>query len=373
MERRRSKKQLSIEIEQKQGGTTHPAAPMDPQIWGNLPFHLLESILAWLPVSSLLKLRCVCKSFNNIVYSPSLWETSRRIRSSTAWYLFRGEGRECVAFNPQADSWCNLPLGFLPSSKGRVVATAGGLLCMRQGEKMIICNPLSKTWVELPPKRNTWKFPIVGMVMDTKTKEYKVVVAGSNSASWGKNLVTEVYSSLTRAWKVVESHPVQHLYQTSAIHCNGYLYSAGFDAILAYDLQQEKWRELKGPALQNTQLMLPQICECNGCLLMVEVVSEHFLMSRVSIWALRQFDNQWFKLTSMPHKILEEVISISGTRLFTYFGHGDLICFTIARRRVLVYSMSRRMWRWLPRCPFVQGFARRFTTLAYEPRVEAMI
>lgn len=194
--------------------------------------------------------------------------------------------------------------------------------------------------------------------MDTKTKEYKVVVAGSNSASWGKNLVTEVYSSLTRAWKVVESHPVQHLYQTSAIHCNGYLYSAGnnhsptlssqstdllvslhqtdtiqgtyigvqtlpgltesyrhhagFDAILAYDLQQEKWRELKGPALQNTQLMLPQICECNGCLLMVEVVSEHFLMSRVSIWALRQFDNQWFKLTSMPHKILEEVISISG-------------------------------------------------------------
>ncbi|KAG0578808.1 hypothetical protein KC19_4G050700 [Ceratodon purpureus] len=346
---------------------------MDPEIWGNLPFHLLESVLAWLPISSLLKLRCVCKRFNNILYSPSLWATRGRVlRSVPAWYLFRGEGRECAAFNPEADCWFKLPLGFLPSSKGRVVAAAGGLLCVRQGDKMIVCNPLSKTWLELPPRKNTWKFPIVGMVMDTEVQEYKVVVAGRNSTC-GKNLVTEVYSSLTKTWKDVENHPVEHHYQTSAVYSNGFLYSAGFDGVLAFDLKQEQWREMKGPSMRDTQLMLPQICECNGCLLMVEVVSEHFLMTRVSIWALRRLDNEWFKLASMPQRVLEEVISISGTRLFTYFGHGDYICFTIARRRVLVYSMSRRMWRWLPRCPFVQGFARRFTTLAYEPRVETQV
>lgn len=65
--------------------------------------------------------------------------------------------------------------------------------------------------------------------------------------------------------------------------------------------------------MQDTQLMLPQICECNGCLLMVEVVSEHFMMTRVSIWALRKLNTQWFKLTSMPQKVLEEVISLSGS------------------------------------------------------------
>jgi len=139
-----------------------PTVAMDPAIWSNLPFHLLESVLAWLPISSLLKLRCVCKRFNNILYSPSLREACRLRRHEAAWYLFRGEGRECAAFNPEADSWCKLPLGFLPSSKGRVVATAGGLLCVRQGEKMIVCNPLSKAWLELPPIKNTWKFPIVG-------------------------------------------------------------------------------------------------------------------------------------------------------------------------------------------------------------------
>lgn len=90
----------------------------------------------------------------------------------------------------------------------------------------------------------------------------------------------------------------------------------GFDGILAYDLEQEQWTDMKGPAMQDTQLMLPQICECNGCLLMVEVVSEHFLMTRVSIWALRQLDSQWFKLTSMPQRILEDVISISGASIY---------------------------------------------------------
>jgi len=76
---------------------------------------------------------------------------------------------------------------------------------------------------------------------------------------------------------------------------------------------QEQWMNMKGPAMQDTQLMLPQICECNGCLIMVEVVSEHFLMTRVSIWVMQQLDSQWSMLTSMPQKILEDVISISGT------------------------------------------------------------
>lgn len=167
-----SKRQPRSLDERKYTLSQRPAA-MDPQIWGNLPIHLLESILAWLPVSTLLKLRCVCKQFNNIIYSPTLWATLRRINPCVnAWYLFRGEGREYVAFNPEADSWCTLPLeflpGFLPRSKskgGRVVAAAGGLLCVLQGEKTIVCNPLRNERLELPPRRNNWKFPIVGIYL----------------------------------------------------------------------------------------------------------------------------------------------------------------------------------------------------------------
>ena len=140
---------------------------MDPKLWSNLPVHLLERILALLPVPSLLRLRSVSKQFNELLQSPTLFatilSTRRHSSSQQPWYLFRGEGRECVAFNPELDSWCKLPLGFLPSSKARVVAAAAGLLCLRhRDDKMFVCNPLSKAWVELPPKRHLWRYPIVG-------------------------------------------------------------------------------------------------------------------------------------------------------------------------------------------------------------------
>lgn len=82
-------------------------------------------------------------------------------------------------------------------------------------------------WIAQSPqvvKCSMWAWP--GMVMDMEVQEYKVVVAGRSSPS-GKNLITEVYSSQSKAWKDVDPHPVQHLYQTSAISCNGFLYSAG--------------------------------------------------------------------------------------------------------------------------------------------------
>lgn len=65
------------------------------------------------------------------------------------------------------------------------------------------------------------------MVMDTEDKEYKVVMAGSHSSSGKHQLATEVYCSRTKTWKVMDTYPVRHLYQTSAVHCNGFLYSAG--------------------------------------------------------------------------------------------------------------------------------------------------
>lgn len=83
--------------------------------------------------------------------------------------------------------------------------------------------------------------------------------------------------------------------------------------------------EVKGPAMEDTQLMLPQICECNGLLLMVEVVSEQFLMTRVTIWALQSIGSQWFKMASMPNHLLEEVISISGTH-FECFLKFQMFC-----------------------------------------------
>ena len=184
---------------------------MDPKLWSNLPIHLLERILALLPVPSLLRLRSVSKQFNELLQSPTLFatvvSTRRHSSSQQPWYLFRGEGRECVAFNPELDSWCKLPLGFLPSSKARVVAAAAGLLCLRhRDDKMFVCNPLSKAWVELPPKRHLWRYPIVGGHI--KTHRHFFLLPRLPHANF-----VDVHASFVHCWYVGVIRFVFHVLQ----------------------------------------------------------------------------------------------------------------------------------------------------------------
>ena len=136
---------------------------LDTDLWGSLPEPLLETILAWLPLPSLFLCRSVCKHWNSLIHSASFQSICAQIPApKQAWFLFRGEGKECAAFDPSLARWCHIPLDYFPN-RVRVVASAGGLLCgRRRDDRLYVCNPLTKAWVELPPKRHRWKYPIVG-------------------------------------------------------------------------------------------------------------------------------------------------------------------------------------------------------------------
>ncbi|KAL3675423.1 hypothetical protein R1sor_025371 [Riccia sorocarpa] len=358
---------------------------LDIEIWKNLPENLIEAILPHLPLHALLRFRAVCQKWNSILHSMdflSSWNQSLFHQRESPWLIFRGSARECVGFNPCMNRWINIPLNFLPSSRIRVVATVGGLLCVRRRDNsLLVCNPFTKTYVTLTPKPRRWKYPIVGMVSDRnlgKPDSYRVIVAGSHGFP-SSDLTTEVYNSTTRKWRVIRSRPPRHHFQTNAVYCNGNLYSAGFSVIMVYNVEKETWREMRGPPVtQHTNLIMPHICECRGRLLMVEVVSERFTMKTVSIWENEQAggdgsEGEWVKIDSMPEHLLGEVIAMSNSRFFNYFSHDDLLYFIIARREILAYSLSKRTWRWLPTCPFIQGFAQRFAAFAFHPRLEACV
>jgi hypothetical protein len=85
-------------------------------------------------------------------------------------------------------------------------------------------------------------------------------------------------------------------------------------------MEQNQWMEISRPIMENTKLMLPQICVCHSCLLMVEVMSSRFLMTRISIWKLPKFGGLWSKIASMPDKLLKEVMNISG-KLSIFFSY----------------------------------------------------
>ncbi|CAM6024072.1 unnamed protein product [Sphagnum balticum] len=329
-------------------------------------------VQAQLPLHCLLSFRTVCKQWNMMLQSKSFIAKVPCARHG-GWFLFRGEGKECVAFMPSVNKWCQINLDFLLPARVRVVATSGGLLCVRQhDDQLIVCNPFTKAWLQLPPKLHRWKYPIVGMVKIGQS--YNVVVAGRKGAH--ANIVTEIYDSETATWKLVidkNQIQLQQSFQTNAVFFNGSLYCAGQNAILVYNMEQNQWMEISRPIMENTKLMLPQICVCHSCLLMVEVMSSRFLMTRISIWKLPKFDGLWSKIASMPDKLLKEVMNISGSRLFTYFGCNNLVLFIFARRRVLAYNIRQNSWHWIPCCPFIHNFARRFAHFSYDPNLGSTI
>lgn len=82
--------------------------------WSNdmrsLSEHLLENILGLLPLPSYFVLRTACKQWNAFIHSPSFLAICVRVPPpKQAWFLLHGDGKECVAFNPDVQSMAGAP------------------------------------------------------------------------------------------------------------------------------------------------------------------------------------------------------------------------------------------------------------------------
>jgi hypothetical protein len=311
-----------------------------------------------------------------------IWHRGPSIKRERSWLLFRGSSKEIVAYNPYLDSWSKIPLSSLPSQRVKGVASAGGILCLRRrDDSIIVYNPFTKYYRKLAPKVYKWKYPTVGMAANNHNREfsYQIAVAG-NRGEPTAHMKTEVYNSSNQSWKqVVGSRLLPNSLQVNAVHHDGLLYTAGFNMIMVFDWKKETWTKVDGPPESqhtNGMLNVPHICECRGRLITVEVVSERYVLRRVTIWAReiapsgKEGISKWKVLEIMPDDLLMEVVVMSKNRLISYFGHDDLICFVIARREILAYTISRRTWRWLPTCPFIQGYALRFSAFSFQPTLQ---
>lgn len=52
---------------------------LDPDVWGNLPIHVLEHIVAFLPIPAQIRFRTVSKHFNTWLSSPEFSELSKEL------------------------------------------------------------------------------------------------------------------------------------------------------------------------------------------------------------------------------------------------------------------------------------------------------
>jgi hypothetical protein len=209
----------------------------------NLPPEVKGRILEYLPYEQIQQLPSLSKSWKALIKSDEFFRSLslKEKLSLTACYFFIEDGAlNCAGFDrkwpaPRNSSqrnnsnssarhgkWRRLPpLTFLPPDchpdtdlfKQFLVCANSGLMCMNfskspHRERLIVFNPLSGDWRELPPLLHRRNPVLMHMLTDPTSNSYQVLVAGSAAAD-DENLstITELYDSKTGQWERVGDLP----------------------------------------------------------------------------------------------------------------------------------------------------------------------
>ncbi|KAG6553842.1 hypothetical protein Mapa_004759 [Marchantia paleacea] len=378
--------------------STSQKEAMSPSMWSTLPDHLLDSILARLPIQSFFRFRLVCKNWNTHMFSRSFLEAYADTPSQGPWFFFftHDERNHVSTYDSSLNKWHRIPLSPPHSNTNSFSAADGGLVCYfsyENGSKsVVVCNPLTKSCRRLPPLLKVpSKVTMLAMVVDRVTKSYKVVVAGGSKYEHGvrMNNTAEVYDSQTQCWTTTGNIPATHTLKGKPVYSNGTLYARSHgqrNILLAYDMDQGMWSDLQVP-LPST-VRHGELLEWQGRIMMVGELEEDHKIQSICIWELQNGSLKWKEVDRLPAKLFE---GFFGDKDYFQCNERDdvildwcqagrfVLLFTYnlydvrGRCKLLVYDLSKKSWQKLQSFSRtdVCGTGRIIRGIFHEPRLDA--
>ncbi|XP_057772490.1 F-box/kelch-repeat protein At3g23880-like [Salvia miltiorrhiza] len=280
-----------------------------------LPNDVIIEILSWLPVKSLLKFKCVCRSWRALISSRRFIKAQLESSKSAP-----NLARDMLAI-PCEDEIRNLKVCSVSSmlhesvsqvydfsypfdsSSCVVESSRDGLLLLSSSDEMILWNPSTRTWKTLPDFDQEFVHGYE-LCYDKSSDDYKVVAFSDSS-----NSIVTVYSLGNDEWKRIKdiSSLVMggSLVMTCNAFANGKLYCliepdfGSYSDILSLDLEEEEFEILQMPSYVKV---------INGSSLAVSegslfLLCPHLNMTRADVWILDGCSvgtRNWTKVVTMP-------------------------------------------------------------------------
>ena len=390
--------------------------------WNDLPDDLQMKILSWLPVECVYSFRIVSKEWKDLLSSDSFltrWsEVSNNPRlvlcdmnPETPWMSFCFETR----------SWIKpcFTLSFLKDSMPHtsiIMSSDQGLCLVRPflGRFLIVCNPYTQTFVEIPPPPSReWGYEQI-VVDENKhwrsETAYKVVAVGHTNGS--ERVGVHIYEASQKRWNFAGYLPDDVILPrfNSLLFCNGSFYCYWKTAAAAAG-RNSGWRVLgftiplegngNGSDIIPVQVLVPfpeivrevdlvvdpLMITCRSRLLLIAAkrmpvrvrprgrgrrgrVKQEVV---IILWELR--NDEWVEITRMPPLVCREWMNkIPGDEdCISCYGVGDHVCFVAlsleSEQRIVVldYNLIDNTWNWLPSCPRNESFIQ-FGRVAFQPR-----
>ncbi|WOL02153.1 hypothetical protein Cni_G10872 [Canna indica] len=359
-----------------------------------LPDDLLEKVLSFLPIASIIRSSSVCKRWYEAVHSGRYSWT--KMSPQKPWYFMFTCSDEAVSgfvYDPSLRKWYGFEFPCIEKSNWLTAASCG-LVCLMDSEdrsRIIVCNPITRDWKRLrdAPGGRSPDYSALAMSVDRRTHGYTVVVAKCKQVpqdyyQWDFSI--HVYESATRSWVTPFSEVlVGWRGGDECVICNGVLYyliySTGVlrnveprHCLVMYDLSA---RPSSRTSLLQMAIPVPCSLTCGRLmnlgekLVMVGGIGKHDrpgIIKGIGIWELEK--NEWREVTRMPHKLFQgfgefdDVFASSGADNLVYIQ-------SFGSPALLTFDMSQKLWKWSAKSPVTKRFPLQlFTGFCFEPRLE---
>ncbi|KAL4181971.1 hypothetical protein AMTRI_Chr12g240140 [Amborella trichopoda] len=283
-----------------------------------LPEHIIGKILINLPVKSLLRVRCVCKSWRNITVHSNFiqqYNVRGRVRhrlknSFLLQQLINPSCHRCLV--AREDQFFQVFIQHWDIQLGETIvhSASAGLLCCEswaQGGQFFVCNPTTREFIELPRANSDIGTCCIAMVAQTSEPYDYQVVRLSNYEHSDSILKCEVFNSHSWMWRLIRIVHLHHGYEldtSSSVLVNGVFHwivhiniedededededENGSPYILALHIDGTGFGEIIGPRLE----WASRIAESEGNLCVVYDLDIQF-----EVWVLRDFvKRDWFR------------------------------------------------------------------------------
>jgi hypothetical protein len=313
-----------------------------------LPDDLLEKVLSFLPVASIIRSGSVCKRWHEIVHAQRhAWS---KMVPQKPWYFMFTCSEDAVsgfAYDPSLRKWYGFDFPCIEKSNWSTSSSAG-LVCLMDSEnrrRILLCNPITKEWKRLldAPGGKTADYSALAFSVDRGSHHYTVAVARSNqvpSEYYQWEFTIHLYESVSGSW-VTPFTGVLLGWRggDECVICDGVLYYLVYSTgvlvnnnehrhcLVIYDLTARP----NHTSLMSMAIPVPCALTCGRLMNLSEKLvlvggigkqDRPGIIKGIGIWELH--NKEWHEVARMPHKFFQAVgqmiLSISramGRQLFS--------------------------------------------------------
>ncbi|XP_049374836.1 F-box/kelch-repeat protein At3g23880-like [Solanum verrucosum] len=255
----------------------------------SMPTEIIIEILSRVPVKSLLKFRCVSKSWLALISSPEFIKSHLSLSANNNIHLRNIEESNLDYLMK------NLYISFL------FEGSVNGLICLvNRAKNIYLWNPTIRKYKKLPDHkiepRPLSRF-IYGFGYDKIHDDYKVVLYNFDEVA--------MYSLKNDSWRRIDYPRNEGRLMNTGKFLNGKLYWATTNdldlrvwSITSFDLTDEKWRKVERPC--GNDILVLGVLESN-----LSIMIRSNATTNIEVWVMKEYENKvsWMKMFTINYTL----------------------------------------------------------------------